>query len=77
MKKTLKKYRVMSTRDDFPKRGHHIHSLRIGGFAEDRINFTEKESAHYEVCRRCRLKVIKAITKALDVKEGANTAKAA
>jgi hypothetical protein len=64
MKKILKKHHVMSNRDDFPMTGrHHIHSLRIRAFATEDINFTEKETAHLEVCRACRLKVIDALRK--------------
>ena len=58
MKKILKKFRVMSTRDDFPMTGRHIHFLRIRAFASEGINFTEKENAHFDVCCVCRLKVI-------------------
>jgi hypothetical protein len=61
MKKILKKYRGMSNRDDFPMTGRHIHSLRIRAFANEDIEFTEKEDAHFDVCRPCRLKVIDAI----------------
>jgi hypothetical protein len=61
MKKILKKYRSMSNRDDFPMTGRHIHSLRIRAFANEDIEFTEKEDAHFDVCRLCRLKVIDAI----------------
>ncbi len=61
MKKILKKYRVMSNRDDFPMTGRHIHSRRIRAFASEGINFTEKETAHFDVCRVCRLKVIDAL----------------
>ena len=57
MEKILKKYRVMSNRDDFPLTGRHIHFLRIHAFASEGINFTEKETAHFDVCRVCRLKV--------------------
>src|SRR5262249_29447799 len=53
MKKILKKYR-MTNRDDFPMTGRHIHLLRIRAFASDGINFTEKETAHFDVCRVCR-----------------------
>ena len=60
MKKLLKEYRVMSNRDDFPMTEHHIHSLRIRAFASEGINFTEKESAHFDVCRRCRLRLCRA-----------------
>ena len=61
MKKILKKRRVMSNRDDFPMTGRHIHFLRIRAFASEGINFTEKETAHFDVCRFCRLKVIDAL----------------
>ena len=61
MKKILKKYRVMSNRDGFPSTGRHIHFLRIRAFAGEGINFTEKETAHFDVCRVCRLKVIDAL----------------
>ena len=61
MKKILKKFRVMSTRDDCPMTGRHIHFLRIRAFASEGINFTEKENAHFDVCRPCRLKVIDAL----------------
>ena len=59
--KTLKKYRLRSTHDDFPRAGRHIHFLRIRAFASEGINFTEKETAHFDVCRVCRLKVIDAL----------------
>ena len=58
MKKILKKHRVMSNRDDGPMTGRHIHSLHIRAFAIEGIDFTEKESAHFDVCRVCRLDVI-------------------
>lgn len=61
MKKILKKFRVMSTRDDFPTTARHIHFLRIRAFAGEGVNFTEKESAHFDVCLLCRLKVIDAL----------------
>ena len=57
MKKILKQCRL-SNRDVFPMTGSHIHLLRILEFASDRITFTEKETAHFDVCRVCRLKVI-------------------
>jgi hypothetical protein len=60
MKKILKKFRVMSTCDNFPTR-RHIHFLRIRAFASEGTNFTENESAHFDVCLRCRLKVIDAL----------------
>jgi hypothetical protein len=61
MKKILKKFRLVSTRDDSPTTGRHIHFLRIRAFASEGINFTAKESAHFDVCRPCRLKVIDAL----------------
>jgi len=61
MKKILKKFRVMSTHDDSPITGRHIHFLRIRSFASEGINFTEKENAHFDLCRSCRLKVIDAL----------------
>ena len=60
MKKILKKYRVKSTRDDVPMTGH-IHSLRIRAVAIEGINFGDKETAHFDVCRDCRLQVIDAL----------------
>ena len=61
MKKILEKFRVMSTRDDFPMTGRHIHFLRIRAFSIEGIKFTEKENAHFDICRVCRLKVIDAV----------------
>jgi hypothetical protein len=61
MKNILKKNRVMSTRVDFPMTECHIHFLRIRDFASEGIKFTEKETAHFDVCRVCRLKVIDAL----------------
>jgi hypothetical protein len=61
--KKLKKYRAKSTRDDFPTTGRHIHSLHILGFVSGGLDFTEKESAHFDICRGCRLKVIDAFRK--------------
>ncbi len=60
MKKILKKYRVMSNRDVVPMTGRHIHFLRVLAFANEGINFTEEEAAHFDACRLCRLKVIDA-----------------
>jgi hypothetical protein len=37
--------------------GSHIHSLRIRAFALERTNFTENESAHFDCCGVCRLRV--------------------
>jgi|SoiMethySBSTD1v2_1073268.scaffolds.fasta_scaffold1104104_2 hypothetical protein len=61
MKKLLKKHGVTGNRVDFPKTGRHIHFLRILAFASEGINFTEKEDAHFDICRSCRLKVIVAL----------------
>ena len=60
MKKIPKKYR-MSNSDDFPITGRHIQFLRILAFASEDSNFTEEETAHFDVCRICRLKVIDAL----------------
>jgi hypothetical protein len=60
MKMILKKHRG-SDAVDFAMRGQHIHFLRILAFATDGINFTEEESAHFDACRICRLKVIHAL----------------
>ena len=57
MKKILKKYRL-SNCDDFPMTASHIHLLRILEFVSGTSAFTEKETAHFDVCRVCRLKVI-------------------
>jgi hypothetical protein len=61
MKNVRRKFRIVSTRDDSPMTATHIHFLRINAFAREGINFTEKESAHFDVCRHCRLKVIEAL----------------
>ena len=58
--KKVKKYRAKNTRDDFPTAGPHIHFLHIHAFVSEDVDFTEKESAHFDVCRDCRLKVIDA-----------------
>ena len=60
MNKILKEYPVMSTRDDSVT-GRHIHFLRILAFANESISFTDKEDAHFDDCRICRLKVIHAL----------------
>ena len=52
MKKLLK-YRK-STHEDF----RHIPFVRIRAFASGEIDFTEKENAHFDLCRLCRLKLI-------------------
>jgi len=62
MNKKLKKYRIVSYRDDFPITGRHIHSLRVRAFATAGMSrFTEKENAHFDACRVCRLKVLDAL----------------
>jgi hypothetical protein len=53
-----KKYQVMSKREDFPMTGRHIDFLRIRAFANERISFTDKENAHFDACRVCRLHLI-------------------
>jgi hypothetical protein len=63
MKKLLKKYRVVSNRNNVPITGRHIHSLRIRAFASEGTNFTEVEDAHFDMCRDCRLKVVDALRK--------------
>jgi hypothetical protein len=57
----LKKYRPKRTHDDFPPTGRHLHFLRIHAFANEGIDFTEKETAHFDICRACRLKVVDAL----------------
>ena len=57
MKKILRKYRGMSNRDNLPMAGRHIHSLHILAFACGGDDFTEKENAHFDVCRACRLRL--------------------
>jgi hypothetical protein len=61
MKNVRRKFRVVSTRDDFPMTAAHIDFLRICAFAREGVDFTKKESAHFDVCRPCRLKVIDAL----------------
>jgi len=61
MKNVRRELRVVSTRDDFPMTAAHIDFLRICAFAREGIDFTKKESAHFDVCRECRLKVIDAL----------------
>jgi hypothetical protein len=61
MKNARRKFRVVSTRDDSRMPAAHIHFLRINAFAREGINFTDKESAHFDVCLACRLKVIDAL----------------
>jgi hypothetical protein len=59
--KKLKKYRLKSTRGDLPWAGRHIHFLRIRAFAIEGVDFTEKENAHFNACRVCRLNTIDAL----------------
>jgi hypothetical protein len=59
--KKIEKSGVMSTSDDFPMTERHIHFLRIRAFSIEGIKFTEKENAHFDICRVCRLKVIDAV----------------
>jgi hypothetical protein len=61
MKNEHREFRIVTTRDDSPMPAGHIHFLRINAFAREGINFTDKESAHFDVCRPCRLKVIDAL----------------
>ena len=58
--KKLKKYRAKSTRDDFPTVERHIHSMHIRAFVSEGVDFTAKETAHFDVCSDCRLKVVDA-----------------
>jgi hypothetical protein len=53
MKNVSRKFRVVTA--------DHIDFLRISAFAREGIDLTEKESAHFDVCRPCRLKVIDAL----------------
>ena len=57
----LKKYRAKSNRDDFPTTGRHIDLMRIHAFASESVEFTEEETAHFDVCRDCRLKLVDAL----------------
>jgi hypothetical protein len=59
--KKLIKFSVKSTRDGSPMAGRHIHSLHILAFARGGADFTEKENAHFDVCRTCRLKTVDAL----------------
>jgi hypothetical protein len=60
MKKT-KKYRVRSNGDDFATTGRHICFQHILAFAREGADFTKQESAHFDVCRACRLTAIDAL----------------
>jgi hypothetical protein len=53
----FKRHRV----NDVPIKVRHIHSLHIRAFATEGFDFTLEESAHFDVCRVCRLKVIDAL----------------
>jgi len=75
MKKFMK-YRVNSTRDDSHTAGGHIRFLRILVFARG-ADFTEKEDAHFDVCRACRLMVVDALRSAAPQVVRAKTRKAA
>ena len=63
MKKIVKEYPVTRSRDDSATTGFHIYLVRIFAFASGVINFTEKENAHFDLCRVCRLKMIHALRK--------------
>ena len=54
----LKKCRAKSTHDDFPTTGRHIDFQHIRAFVSEGVDFTEEETAHFDMCRSCRLKVI-------------------
>ena len=73
----LKTFRPKSTRDDSPTTEPHIDSLHILAFVSDDVDFTEKENAHFDVCRSCRLKVIDAFRKLMPQVERSSTQKAA
>ncbi len=56
--KNLKTYRAKNTRADFRTTAPHIHALRFRAFLSEGVDLTEKENAHFDVCRLCRLKMI-------------------
>lgn len=56
----MKKF-VKPTSDDSATAGGHIHFPRILAFASESADFTEKENAHFDVCRTCRFKVFYAL----------------
>jgi hypothetical protein len=60
----------MSTPDDVPMTGDHIDFLRISAFAGECINFTEKENAHFDLCRFCRLGLIDALNNLSQAERG-------
>ena len=72
----LRKYRAQSTRDHFPRIGH-IDFLRIHAFANESVQFTEEETGHFDVCRRCRLRVVEALRNAEPQAARTSTSKAA
>jgi hypothetical protein len=73
----LKKYRAKSTRDDFSTIERHIDFLHIYAFATEGVDFTEEETAHFDVCRRCRLRVVDTLRNAEPHGAGTITPKAA
>ena len=60
----LKKYGAKTNRDDFPTTGRHIDLMRIHAFASDSVECTDEETAYFDVCRDCRLKLVDALRKA-------------
>ena len=60
----LKRYLAKSNRDDFPTTGRHIDLMRIHAFANESMEFTAEENAHFDVCRGCRLRVVDALRNA-------------
>ena len=73
----LKKSRAKSTRDGFSTIGRHIDFLHINAFATEGVDFTEEENAHFDVCRRCRLRVVDALRNAEPQAARTSTSKAA
>jgi hypothetical protein len=59
--KKLEKLRVNRTRNDSPTAGGHIHFQHILAFASGSADFTEKENAHFDICRACRFRVFYAL----------------
>lgn len=53
-----KKYRAKSNRHEFPTTGRHIDLMRSHAFASESGEFTEEETAHFDVCRSCRVQVV-------------------
>ena len=76
MKNIFKKFRVM-TPDDLPMTGCHINFVRIRAFASGSTAFTEKENAHFDTCRVCRLRLIEELRNMTPLFVGANMSKAA